>query len=332
MKDKVLIVLITRNNPILLQFFIESYEKRIAGYDNDIVILDGESTNLEQLKVLEKLSKKYKIQTVPNNRVEANYNVAWEQNKDYKFYFFLHDDSYIIKDGWLKLFVDKMNSGYCEDIIKGTEFEKLPIGKVAQGTQPWRDYQSILGYPVQCIFLKYLLNIIRPGQIPSIFRYCDCDRVLISNECITATNGFRHIGDFWDIKEKNKILYDQLCQILNKYLPYPDEGSYPLDKYPPGECWRKFSLSGEFMSSIDPLIKGFRTVGVSDDGYLEQVDGFDVPKGHDVVLHLGSPNFREFVAKKLNSDREEVRKYFNNKVFVLKCLKMFKDYLERKSF
>jgi hypothetical protein len=86
------------------------------------------------------------------------------------------------------------------------------------------------------------------------------------------------------------------------------------------------------MSSIDPLIEGFRTVGVSDDGYLEQVDGFDNPKGHDVILHLGSPNFREFIAKKMNSDKEEIRKHFNNKIMLLKCLKLFNDYLNRKVF
>jgi hypothetical protein len=326
MKNKVLVTIVTRNNPALIEHFIDSINKYDPGYDCDILILDSSSNDSKHLKILDKLSKKHIIQTVPNNRVEANYNIAWEQNKNYEYYFFTHDDCKIIVNNWLKMFIDKINSNYCEDIIKKISLKNLPIGKVGATNQPWRNYTSILGYPVQCKFLKYVLELLTPNKVPKIFKYTDGDRVLIKNKCMKDTNGFRHVGEFKTLMNKDYNLYNELCKILNKYLLYKDEGSYPFNMYPPGECWGKFTLVGEFMSSTDPLMGGWRTVGVNDEEYLEQIHGFSTPMMHNCVLHYGSPNFREFIGKQLNSDRESIKKHFNNKSFLLKMDKIYKDW------
>lgn len=328
MKDEILVTVVSRNNPVLLQHLFSSIERYSAGYNYKIVIADATSDNPVQLKILETLSKKHEIQIVPNDRVEANYNRVWEQNKDYKYYFFLHDDMSVNRNDWLKVFVDRLNSGYSESIISNTHIKDYPIGKVCLGNQPYRSYDSILGYPVQCIFLKHVLEILRSGKVPQIFKYCDGDRVLISNECISATKGFRHVGEFKELKTSNSDLYQNLCLVLNEHLRYNDDGMYPKSMYPPGECWNKFTLLGEFLNSIDPLLAGFRTVGLYGDGYLEQIHGFDIPYQHRYIAHFGSPNVKQFIAKKLNSDQEEVKKCFNDKIFLMKCDKLIKEYID----
>lgn len=329
MKDEVLITIVSRNNPALLQHLFSSIERYSAGYNYKIVIADATSDNISQLVALEALSEKYEIQIVPNDRVEANYNRVWKENREYKYYFFLHDDMSVNRNDWLKVFVDRLNSGHSESIIENTHLKNLPIGKVCLGNQPWRSYDSILGYPVQCVFLKHALEVLHPGKVPQIFKYCDGDRVLISNECLVATNGFRHVGEFQELKFSNSDLYQKLCLVLNEHLKYNDEGMYPKSIYPAGECWNKFTLLGEFLNSIDPLLAGYRTVGLYDDGYLEQIHGFDVPYQHKYVTHFGSPNCREFLGKKFNTDKEEIKKRFNDKVFLMKCDRLVKEYIEK---
>jgi len=327
MKDEVLVVIVTRNNSALLEFELESMRKHDAGYPHEILILDAESTDKKHLKLLDKLSKKYRVETVPNGRVETNYNRAWEQNKDYSYYFFNHDDTCMTKDNWLKMFVDRMDSGYYEKIIGNTHFKDFPIGKVGVGTQFWRSYDSVMGQPVQCLFLREVLDLIRPGKTPQIFKYSDNDRVLVKNQCLVDTNGHRNIEDFVKMKEENSKLFYEIVTILEKFLPYYDEGAYPIDKYPPGETWNKFCLVSEYLGSIDPLIEGWRTVGLSNDGYLEQIMGFDIPYSHHVVYHFGSPEMREFLGRHFDTDKEEVKKHFCEKPFLIKCDRLIREYL-----
>ncbi|MBI2449312.1 hypothetical protein HYV49_03365 [Candidatus Pacearchaeota archaeon] len=329
MKNKILVTIVTRNNEVMLRHLIESIEKNDSGYEYDLLLLDTESDDKKHLFALDEFSKKYKVQTVVDDRVEVTYNIAWKENQDYQYYFFMHDDCHVERKDWLKVFVDRMNSGYYEQIIENTHFKNLPIGRVSIGNQFWRDYYSVKGHSVQCVFLKYALELIYPGKVPEIFKLVDCDRLLIKADCLFQIGGFRNIKEFVELKKQNIEIFDKLCNILNSYLPYPDEGMYPKEIYPPGEYWNKITLTTEYMDSIDPLIKGWRGVGLYDDGYLEQIHGFDVPRQHRYITHYGSPNYREFIAKKFNSNREEVRKYFKDKIFLIKCDKLFKEYLEK---
>ena len=111
MKNKVLVVIVTRNNAVLLQNLLESTEKYEAGYDHDILVIDNSSDNIDHKKVLNKWSSKLNVLIYQNNRVEVCFDLAWRQHQDYQHYFFMHDDSCINSANWLKSFVDKMNSG-----------------------------------------------------------------------------------------------------------------------------------------------------------------------------------------------------------------------------
>ena len=179
MKDKILLTVVTRNNPVLLSHLVDSIEKNDAGFPYDLLLLDAESDNIQHLNVLEKLSKRYMVQRIADDRVEASYNVAWEQNRDYKYYLFMHDDCHVERENWLKVFVGRMNSGHCEEIIKNTHLKALPIGKVCLGNQFYRSYTSVLNFPVQCVFLEKCLELLYPDKVPKIFKYCDCDICLL---------------------------------------------------------------------------------------------------------------------------------------------------------
>lgn len=328
MKDKILITIVTRNNEVLLKHLIESIEKTDAGYSYDLLILDAESDDIRHLSTLDVLSKKYKVQRVVDDRVEKSYNVAWKENDDYKYYFFLHDDCHIQKKYWLRSFVERLNSGYYEGDIENSHLKNLPIGRVSIGNQFWRGYNSVKGHPVQCVYLKHVLDILYPGKTPQIFKLVDCDRLLVTNECLKSIDGFRNVNEFLEMKKNDIDKFNKICEVLNTYLLYFDVGMYPKEIYPPGECWSKLTQCTEYMDSIDPLIKGWRGVGLYDDGYLEQMHGFDTPKQHQYITHYGAPNYRQFIAKAFGSDQESIRKHFKNKIFLTKCDKLFEEYIK----
>jgi hypothetical protein len=141
------------------------------------------------------------------------------------------------------------------------------------------------------------------------------------------TNGLRNVEEFKKIKEENPLLYSSVCRALQKYLTYPDSGISPKYLYPAGEMWNKLCLLSEMMNSVDPLIHGWRTIGI-DDGYVEQIHGFDNPVGHKFVHHYGSPNMKEFIGKIMNAKKEDVPKFLNNKIFLMKCDKAIKERLK----
>jgi hypothetical protein len=327
--DKVLVVMVTRDNPILLRHAFQSFSRYDPGNPCDFLIIDHESSKPEHLKVLSGLAAKHSVVHFPNDRVEVSFNRAWQENKQYRYYFFLHDDSAAGRPGWLKAFVDRLNSGYVEEVIQNTSLRKLPIGKVGALTHPWRDYHSILGYAVQCVFLKEVLDTFS-DETPVIFRYSDCDRVLITNECLRATDGIANMQDYRKMKEQEPAEFLKLCNILDKYLLYYDLGVINHPYYPPGEHWNRICLLTEFMNSIKPLQAGFRTVGLEGDGYLEQIHGYEEPWSHKFIHHYGAPNFRHAIAKLLNTDSEEIRKSFNGEIFLLKCDQLIREYFQKR--
>ena len=99
MEDKILVVAVTYNNPVLLEHVFQSYEKFNPGYDCDYLVIDHHSPDVKQKKVLDKLSKKYTVELFENNRVETSFQRAWEKYPDYKYYFFVHDDACAVGRG-----------------------------------------------------------------------------------------------------------------------------------------------------------------------------------------------------------------------------------------
>lgn len=327
---EVLVVVVTRNNPALLENFINSITRYNANYEYKLLIIDHKSDNPEQKKLLDKLSKSYIVSERENNRVEASFNSAWQENKNHKHYLFLHDDTAVNRDDWLRVYVERLNNGHVEEVIKYHDYAKLPIGKVGSQSQLWRTYSSILGYPIQCLFLKDIVKEIR-DTVPEMFKYTDCDRVFITNECLKATNGIRSVQDFKDLELTSPDLFSKLCDILNSYLQYNDEGIPPRELYPSGKCWNKFCLTAELLNSVDPLIKGYRTISLEGDGFLENIHGYDELWGHKYLHHFGASNFKQAIAKHLNTDAKEVSKMYNNKAFLIKCNRIVEQYFKEKT-
>jgi hypothetical protein len=327
MKNKILAVVVTRNNAVLLQHITENWQKYDPGYPVDFLIIDNSSDDVSHLKVLDKLSSKYTVKTLENNRVEVGFDWAWQNNKDYEYYFFMHDDGCPNKNDWLKAFVDRLKSTYSESILDNTQIKNLPIGRVGAMHQPYRSYSSIQNYPVQCMFLEKVLEVLSPGQVPPFFKFADPDRVLMTNECLSE------VGLIYNVENLSKIendKFEKIASILDKYLPYYDEGIPPKSKYPPGQCFNKLTMTSEFLNSVMPLIKGYRTVGLDGTGFLEQIHGYDEGYGNDYIHHYGMPSTKQFLAKAMNTDPNEISKNLNNKVFLMKCDMLIKKYNERK--
>ncbi len=323
--DKTLVTIVTRDNPVLLKHCFNSLTQNDPGIPCDFRIIDHQSQLTEQKKLLDNLSNQSDILSQPNNRVEASFKFSSEISPNYKYYFFIHDDCIALKGDWLKAFRDRMESGYYEPIIGNTHLKNLPIGRVGALHHPWRDYGSILGYPVQCHFLKPCIELLYHTSAPEIFKYCDSDRVFISNECLTDGECWHSVSDYKPVPK----LIEELAPVFDRYLPYADEGMYPKDLYPPGKYWSRLTLLCEFMNSIAPQINGYRTVGLEGDGYLEQINGYDVPWGHSPVAHIGAPNALQFLAKVFNTDHKEIKKKFNNPAFLLMVDRLFKNHYRK---
>ena len=90
MKDKVLVGFGTYNAPHFLQHLVESFERYDPGYDCELHIVDNNSDDIRQISLLEKYSKKHFVHTRENlGRAQGSYDFLWQNNKDFKYYFFM---------------------------------------------------------------------------------------------------------------------------------------------------------------------------------------------------------------------------------------------------
>lgn len=331
---KTLATVVTRNNPVLLQNFISSIEKNDAGVQYDLVIADNTSDNPKHLKLLDKLSKKYKIEICENNRAETSFHSISEKHTDnYDYFFFMHDDTYAYKKDWLKVFLDRSDSNYFEPEITQTHLVRYPVGRVSGCAQPWRDFDRCKGYPLPSHFLKECLKILEEESV-WIYKYSDQERVLYTKECLKQC-GIWHLKmwkNYIDERPFIKLMEKRfaLKNTLDKHLTYPDEGMSPKDQYPPGQTWCKFMLLTEFLNAVWPLSKGFRTLSLEGDGYLEQINGFDAPWGNNFIAHFGSPHVKRWLGTKFGCSGEDIHKklYANDFSFILKCNKLIEEYFK----
>jgi hypothetical protein len=325
---KTLAVVVTRNNPVLLQNFITSIEKNDAGCLYDLVIADNSSDDPKHLKLLETLSKKYEIDICQNDRAETSFNAVSQKKKcGYDYFFFIHDDTYAYKPNWLKAYIDRAKSNYHEPEIRNTHLITYPVGRVSGCSQPWRDFERCKGHSLPSVFLKECLEILGKKDI-WIYKYSDQERVLYSKECLEKCPIW-NLNMWQDPEETFAVeLINNLKNALNRNLQYPDEGMGPKNKYPPGETWCKFMLLTELLNSVWPLTERFRTIGLEGDGYLEQIDGFDEPWGNNYIAHYGSPNVKRWLGDKFGCSGEEIHKklYSNDFSFILKCNKLIEEY------
>ena len=315
--SKVAVIIVTRNNPFLLGHAISKYKFHPPGVDCDFHIVDAESDDPRQLDLLRHQTLG-KVRTQPNDRVEVNFEQAYRALPRYDYYFFAHDDNVPIKDNWLRPFLDRIHSGYCEPSAP-KEYRHLPVGRVGALSQFWRDYYSVQGHPVQCAFLKPCVELVTGQSAPSQFKYADGDRVLVSRACLEATDGLVTLKSFVPLNE-------ELAKIFDTFLHYTDNGMYPQNKYPPHLYWNRLTLLSEFMNSVLPLMRGFRTVGLHGDGYLEQIHGEAVPWGHDQIAHYGAPNAVEALARYFGTDSQTVKRKLNDPVLLIKTYAYFRNF------
>jgi hypothetical protein len=327
---KTLATVVTRNNPVLLQNFITSIERNDAGTPYDLIIADNSSDDPKHLKLLDKLSLKYKIETCENDRAETSFNTVSEKYKsDYDYFFFMHDDTYAYKTSWLKIFIDRVNSNYFESEIKNTHLIRHPIGKVSSCAQPWRDFNSCRGYILSSVFLKSCLEALNHKDDIWIYKYSDQERVLYTRKCLEEASMF-YLKWWKELEQKDNNSFSRIKAILDSDLIYYDEGMSPKDKYPPGQTWCKFMLLTEFFNAVFPLLNGHRTVNLEGDGYLEQIDGPDKPWGNNYIAHFGSPHVKRWLGTKFGCSGEDIHKklYANDFSFILKCNKLIEEYFK----
>lgn len=315
-----LVVIVTRNNPALLEHALQKYQKHPPGTSCDYLIVDASSDDPKQLQLLER-QQLGGVLHCANDRVECNYNQAYRNKPGYDFYFFCHDDNVPIADNWLRPFLERLQSGYVEPECP-PEYRDLPIGRVGGLCQFWRFYDSVKGYPVSSTFLEPCVKAITRKPAPKMYKYADCDRVLISAECLQATKGFVTLRSY----EEDDELFSDLCMWIQMFLHYPDEGMYPKTRYPPGGYWNRLTLLSEFMNSVLPLTLGYRTVGVEGDGFLEQIHGFDEPWANRFVAHYGGPNSLAALAKHFGGTPAQMKERMADRAFLIKAYNYFRSY------
>ena len=324
MKDKTLIAFSTYNSPWFLETLVDSFSVYDAGAAHDVLIMDHSSSNPKQLKLLDKYSKNHKVVSRPNlGRAQGGYNFAWQENKDYSHYLFLHDDSCIIRDNWLKVLIDKMGDKRLEAGVP-EEVGRLPVGKVGYMAYPWGTNYEYLIEKSRCLFyyMDPIANIL-DIKIPKYYQHISDDKYLIKNgllqkmDHIWNVESFRQMKDTIQFKEIDKFFEANLPNIS----PFAPDEIY-------GPRYNAFQTVTEFLSDVAPMRYGYRTHCALGDGYYQDGIGWSSFWGHEYICHYGSHNLFKRLAILLNADEDLVRSRFRDKTFLKICNRIIKKETE----
>jgi hypothetical protein len=314
LKEKVLIGFGSYNAPYFLEHLVESFSKCNPGYPCDLFIVDNDSTDGKQLNLLNKYSKQYNVFSRENlGRAQGAYNFLWQNNQNYKYYFFMHDDSGFIKDNWLKFAVDRIEDMSVEQEIEGLGLENLPIGKVGFRGYEWQDKYKYLrtGFKTLFDYMDDVADILKV-KIPEYYQHLGDDRVLYKNELLKKMNHISNIEDFRSMNESKvfKTIHNSFYskQLLN-LTPFA-----PNDIY--GWKYHSFQTVTEFLNDIAPMRYGFRTHVVDGPGYCQEELGFNSFWGNDYISHYGDHVVFKRLAAVTNTSEEDVRAKFKNKLFL----------------
>lgn len=325
MKDKVLISFSTYNQPWFLQHAVETFERINPGYPCELLIWDNSNTDTKSLKLLEQYSKKYRVQTRPNiGRAQGAYNQTWQENKDYPYYFFMHDDVAFIRNGWLKLAVDRINDDTEESSLKNRrlkEFGYPVVGKVGFQGYEWGTKYKYLRTGYNQIFhymdpVAKILNI----EIPDYCQHINDDKILYTNECL------QKIGKIWNIEDWKQIEGTELWNKLDKW--FIDNNLENFDTFPPteryGQKYHKFQTISEWLNDIAPMQNGFRTHNVYGEGWCQEEEGWSKFHGQQHIVHWGDHVTFKRLSLFLRQPEEEIRKRFKDKTFLTICSNLIK--------
>jgi len=323
MKDKVLIVVPTCNTPHFLEHFVESFNRYDPGYDHELLILDQSSDNPRQLKTLDKISKKHRVEIRLNTgRAQGGYNYAWQNNKDYKYYFFIHDDSAFIRNDWLKLAVDRIEDQSYESVWvnrmeNAYDMPIKPIGRVGFQAYEWQNRYKYLrtGYRTLFYYLDELIdNILKIDNMPQYYQHINDDRILYKNELLQKAGKIWNLEDYRNIQGTeffNKVykFFDDKG-LVNK-VPFPNN-NYPVEFHP-------FEIVIELLSDICPMRYGYRTHCVTGDGHCQEELGWNSFWGNNYIVHYGDHVVFKGLSRILKTNESEIKKSFKNKTFLQIC-------------
>lgn len=327
--NKTLVSFCSYNAPQFLEHLMDTIEQHDAGSPFDLLILDNSSTDRKQRELLERYSKKYRIEVRPNyGRAQGGYDHAWQNNKNYKYYFFMHDDSAVLCDNWLKVAVDRME-----------EPSLAEIGKVGFQAYEWGDKYRYTRTGHQQIF-HYMDPIAKFLQIeiPELYQHVNDDRYLIKNELL------QKMGHIWSVEDWKQLelcsqnpcstcgkgmgedphcsngyhrnIWSLINQWFEEYLPNRTLFA-PNERY--GWRYHAFQTVSEFLSDIAPMRYGYRTKCVIGNGYCQEELGWSSFWGLEYINHYGCHNFFKRIAILLGTTEESVRLRCKDKNFLHYC-------------
>ena len=322
-KNKVLVSFCSYNQPHFLEHLVDSIDRHDAGHPFDLLIYDNSSTDKEQLKLLEKYSKKYRVETRPNyGRAQGAYNDAWQNNKDYKLYFFLHDDSAIIRDNWLGVAAKRIEGIAVESVLQfnglPTHLLNVPVGKVGYQAYEWGNkYQYFrTHYPQVFKYMDPIADIL-DVKIPEMYQHINDDKILYKNELL------QKMGKIWNIEDfkKMELNNDERWHKIDKW--FIDNNLENYDPFPPNERYgpkyHKFQTVSEFLNDIAPMRYGYRTHCVEGEGYCQEHEGWNNFRGNNYIVHYGDHVVFKRLSLLLNQPEQAVRNKFKDKIFLQIC-------------
>lgn len=302
---------------------MDSFARVDPGYPCDLLVLDNSSTDARQLRLLEKYAKSYRVETKPNfGRAQGGYDYAWQNNKDYKYYFFLHDDSAFIRDNWLKKAVDRMNDKSIEasgmprnsDTYSFFTYSNWDIGKVGFQGYEWGNKQHYLrtGYKQIFHYMEPLAEIMGFG-IPQFHQHLNDDRYLIRNELL------QEMGHIWNVetwKEMESAGDDEWKRIDEWFVKngLENKAEFLPSRY--GYKYNAFQTMTEFLSDMAPMRYQYRTHCVTGDGHCQEELGWSKFWGNEYIVHYGDHVVFKRLSQLLRAHEDDVRKRFSDKNFL----------------
>lgn len=318
--DKVLVAFSTYNAPSFLGHLISTIDRFDPGYDCDILVLDHCSTDDSQLRLLDKISSRYRVETRPNlGRAQGGYEYAWKNNPNYRYYFFLHDDSSIIRDNWLLAGIHRIEDTSLEPELQHPDLADvaaLPVGKVGYQAYRWGTNESYLENGRPCIF-----NYIRPLAnqlhipIPRYYQHIGDDRILLKNELLQAAGHIANLEDYRD--ENNREQLNLIDSFFSQ--KYPGNGwIQPRNTYFDAD-WDGVQTTCEFLNDIMAMRYGYRTHCLLGPGYSQEDIGWSSFWGSEYVNHFGAHSVFKRLSLLLKMPEEMVRFRYRERSFLALC-------------
>jgi hypothetical protein len=321
-KEKALVSFSTYNAPSFVKLLIETLNETDAGFPFDLLIYDNSSTDSVHLLQLDKLAKTYDIRTRPNlGRAQGGYAEAFNSQSDYRYYLFMHDDSFFVRDNWLRVAVDRMHDVSVEhpDLLP---YKNYPVGKIGYQSYEWGTLHHYLDSTFPAIF-RFMDPLNKSVfHCPKHFQHINDDRILYTNKALTSFLPPKIWNIEWFRNKEKWSMFQQVNDFFQKN--YPGRGFIEPKETYSGADWEGFQTLSEFMNDITPMEHGFRTHNVIGNGYCQEKLGWDSFWGNEYIAHFGSHNVFKRLAIIFNTTEESVRASYKDVNFLRRCVNIIR--------